>query len=132
MWNGWIVWLAGYNAAVFCKQDMVQALDSESLKVFARQRIRGHKPTDSSEAAARIEHHDERCVNSNSFQAGERTGVQSKGKAECKGSISGTVKNQVWIIHMRRHPTVFHCCCSSLRADSLSSCEFNEKTGLAA
>lgn len=61
------------EAAVFCKQDMVQALDSESLKVFARQRICDHKPTDSSGTAARVEQHDECCVNSNKFQAGERT-----------------------------------------------------------
>ncbi|KAM6191122.1 uncharacterized protein WM294_013301 [Sarcoramphus papa] len=48
--------------------DMVQALDSEGLKIFARQRICGHKPADSSWAPAAVQQCDEHC--SNSFQAG--------------------------------------------------------------
>ncbi|XP_050766941.1 uncharacterized protein LOC127025846 [Gymnogyps californianus] len=48
--------------------DMVQALDSEGLKIFARQRICGHKPADSSWAPAAVEQCDEHC--SDSFQAG--------------------------------------------------------------
>lgn len=84
--------LAEYNAAAFCKQDMVQALDSEGLKTFARQRICGHKPADSTWAAVGVEQCDEHC--SNNFQAGERTRVQSKGEADCKGSISGPVKKR--------------------------------------
>ncbi|XP_010579790.1 PREDICTED: uncharacterized protein LOC104840516 [Haliaeetus leucocephalus] len=48
--------------------DMVQALDSEALKILARQRICGHKPADSSRAAVGVEQCDECC--SNNFQAG--------------------------------------------------------------
>lgn len=83
MWNEWIVRLAKYNSAYFCKQDMVQALDSESLKIFARQRTGGHQPADSSWAAVGVEQYDERC--SNNFQAGERIRAQSKREAQCKG-----------------------------------------------
>lgn len=88
----WIVRLAEYNTAAFCKQDMVQALDSENLKIFARQKICRHKPADSSWAAVGVEQCDEQC--SNNFQAGERTRVQSRREAECKGSISGPVKKR--------------------------------------
>lgn len=111
----WIVRLAEYNTAAFCKQDMVQALDSENLKVFARQKICRHKPADSSWAAVGVEQCDEQC--SNNFQAGERTRVQSRREAECKGSISGPVKKRyglyTWEEILQYH--VFQCCCRSVR-----------------
>ncbi|KAJ7417001.1 hypothetical protein WISP_67321 [Willisornis vidua] len=49
-------------------KDMVQALDSDALKIFARQRICGHKPADNSWAAVGDEQCDEHC--GNSFQRG--------------------------------------------------------------
>ncbi|XP_071432511.1 uncharacterized protein [Pithys albifrons albifrons] len=48
--------------------DMVQALDSDALKILARQRICGHKPADNSWAAVGDEQCDEHC--GNSFQTG--------------------------------------------------------------
>ncbi|XP_017664936.1 PREDICTED: uncharacterized protein LOC108494668 [Lepidothrix coronata] len=48
--------------------DMVQALDPDALKIFARQRICGHKPADSSGAAEGDEQGDEHC--GNTFQPG--------------------------------------------------------------
>lgn len=101
MWNGWIVRLSEYNTAAFCKQNMVQALDSEGLKIFTKQRICSHKPADSSGAAVGVEQFDEH--GSNNFQAGERTRVQSKREAECRGGISGAVKKRHGS-HMRRDP----------------------------
>lgn len=74
------------NTAAFCKQDMVQALDSEGLKIFARQKISEHKPADSSWESVSVEQCDEHC--SSNFQAGEKTRVQSKREGECKGNIS--------------------------------------------
>lgn len=102
VWNGWVVRFSEYNTAAFCKQDVVQALDSEGLKIFARQRICGHKPADSSRAAVGIEQCDECC--SNNFQAGESTRVQSKREAECKGSVSGPVKKKYGLYTREKIP----------------------------
>lgn len=66
-----------------CKQDMVQALDSGGRKIFAKQRICGHKPAESSWAAVGVEPCDEHC--SSNFQAVGHTG-ERKGRAREKWS----------------------------------------------
>lgn len=62
---------------------MVQALDSEGRKIFARQRICGHKPAESSWAAVGVEPCDEHC--SSNFRAVGHTG-ERKGRAREKWS----------------------------------------------
>lgn len=87
--------LAELNTAALCKQDMLQALDTEDLK-----RAHEHKPAESSRAAACAEQCDRRC--GHDFQAGERAKVQGK-RAAVSGSISGWHSTQrvQWMAHTR-------------------------------
>nr|XP_038023625.1 uncharacterized protein LOC101804044 [Anas platyrhynchos] len=68
-----LVFYNGVRQQIQGLTDMVQALDSEGRKIFARQRICGHKPAESSWAAVGVEPCDEHC--SSNFRAVGHTGA---------------------------------------------------------
>lgn len=127
MWSGWILGFAGYNAAAFCEQDTVQALDWEALKTFSRGRICGQKPAEQSWAAVGAELWD-----GHGNLAGESSRVQSQGRVHCEGSSSSEEAKKRPDSHTRENPENCVSQACSARADSLSAPELSERRGLAA